>query len=761
MSSSAFLINSPKYSFLKELGLTEKNNGVFNGQWKGSGKVVDSVNPATNEVIAQVNFGTVQDYQETVKAAHEAYATWCAHPAPFRGEIVRQIGDSLRGQLNNLGKLVSLEMGKILPEGVGEVQEYIDICDYAVGLSRMFAGKVIPSERKGHQWNPLGVIGVISAFNFPCAVYGWNNALALVCGNSLLWKPAPSTPLISIAVTRLIEDVLKRNNLPTAICSLVCGEADVGVALAKDEQVKLVSFTGSTEVGRIVGQTVQARFGKVLLELGGNNALVVMEDADLNMVVPATVFACVGTAGQRCTTTRRLIVHEKVYDELLERLVKAYKQLESRIGDPLEAKTLIGPLHNQMAVMKYKAVVAETIASGGKVMWAASPQGSDCGIVNVNISTSGAEIGGAFGGEKETGGGRESGSDSWKQYMRRSTCTINYTKECLWPKDSNSNDPLQVLIASFTNWLRPLFSSIAYSPSPRLVLVKRCMASTQTAKIIANNGEWKSKITSQFVLEGNCKSLNELQIRNGVPFWIEQTFPVGQKVLYSRDTQGKAVRWSPDGVSVSNSVHEYGGGSLCVNDQTSSVFICHKGGIYELAKPLADPRPVVQMENMRHADPFISGDYIYAVQERHSPEDPHAEPENLLVRVNISSGLVDIVAQGADFYAEPRVSPDGKSLVWIQWNKPYMPWDETSVHMLQISSSGELGKPKKLLEGGSFFGVQWNSSTSELYVVADVTGFWNVYTVDVEQGSLKQNVYPMDSDIGGPLWQFADDRPLL
>ncbi|PAV57082.1 hypothetical protein WR25_26140 isoform C [Diploscapter pachys] len=494
------------------------------------------------EILFQVQTGTAQDYETAITEARRAYESWCEVPAPRRGEVVRQIGDRLRSQLQNLGKLVSLEMGKISAEGVGEVQEYVDICDYATGLSRSLNGQILPSERSGHalleQWNPLGVVGVISAFNFPCAVYGWNNALALVTGNAVVWKPAPSTPLIAVAVTkwvivfvvdigfclivpgsallkietlfflynhmtfRLIEDVLKKNNLPGGLCSLVCGEGDVGQALVKDKRVNLVSFTGSTEVGRIIGQQVQARFGKILLELGGNNAIIVNDDADLNMVVPATVFAAVGTAGQRCTTTRRLIVHESVYDQLLERVKKAYAQFESRIGDPLEQNTIIGPLHNEVAVMKYKVTVAEAIATGGKVEYGGKvlddkegnyvlptivsglphdapvvlretfapilyvfkfktldeavkinnevaqglssslftnniqnvfkwmgPKGSDCGIVNVNIPTSGAEIGGAFGGEKETGGGRESGSDSWKQYMRRSTCTINFSKE--------------------------------------------------------------------------------------------------------------------------------------------------------------------------------------------------------------------------------------------------------------------------------------------------------------------------------------------
>lgn len=501
---ASYLINDSKYAFLKDLGLSETNCGVFHGKWAANGDIVESLAPANNKPIAKIQNGTVEDYELAVTESRKAYESWCEVPAPQRGEIVRQIGDRLRSQLQNLGKLVSLEMGKISAEGIGEVQEYVDICDFATGLSRSLNGQIIPSERPGHalleQWNPLGVIGVISAFNFPCAVYGWNNALALVTGNSVIWKPAPSTPLTAIAVTKLVEGVLRENNLPGSLCSLVCGEADVGQTLVKDKRVNLVSFTGSTEVGRVVGQQVQQRFGKLLLELGGNNAIIVNDDADLNMVIPATVFAAVGTAGQRCTTTRRLIVHEKHYDEVVDRLKKAYVQFESRIGCPLESNTIIGPLHNEIAVMKYKAAVAEAIASGGKIEYGGrileregnfvlptivtglahnapvilretfapilyilkfknfdeaisinnevgqglssslfttnvqnvfkwmGPKGSDCGIVNVNIPTSGAEIGGAFGGEKETGGGRESGSDSWKQYMRRSTCTINFSK---------------------------------------------------------------------------------------------------------------------------------------------------------------------------------------------------------------------------------------------------------------------------------------------------------------------------------------------
>ncbi|KJE92833.1 aldehyde dehydrogenase [Capsaspora owczarzaki ATCC 30864] len=393
-------------------------------------------------------------------------------------------------------------MGKILPEGEGEVQEYVDICDYAVGLSRIMSGKVIPSERPGHmlleQWNPMGIIGVISAFNFPVAVFGWNQALALVGGNATLWKGAPSTNLASVAVTRIVADVLERNNMPGAVSSLVCGGADIGQLMAEDKNVNVLSFTGSTRVGREVGLTVQRRFGRSILELGGNNAIIVMNDADLKLVVPATVFAAVGTAGQRCTTTRRLLLHEDIHDTVVERVVKAYKQI--KIGSPLEPGVLCGPLHTKAAVQQYKDAIAAAVAQGGKVIHGGNvlerkgnfveptiilaspnmpivkqetfvpilyvmkfktfeeaveinnsvdqglsssvftkdttnlfkwmgPHGSDCGIVNVNIPTSGAEIGGAFGGEKETGGGRESGSDAWKQYMRRSTCTINYSDQ--------------------------------------------------------------------------------------------------------------------------------------------------------------------------------------------------------------------------------------------------------------------------------------------------------------------------------------------
>nr|CAI5846058.1 unnamed protein product [Callosobruchus analis] len=505
VSRSEFLINNSQYSFLKELGLQETNNGVFDGKWKGSGQVVQSICPSNGKVLAEVKQGNVNDYKSCVKASSEAWEIWADLPAPRRGEIVRQIGDALRDKLLPLGKLVSAEMGKILPEGIGEVQEYVDICDYAVGLSRTLAGAILPSERPGHvlieKWNPLGLIGVISAFNFPIAVYGWNSAIAMVCGDTVLWKGAETTPLVSVATTKIVADVLERNKLPGAIAALCCGGADVGKAMAADNRIKLLSFTGSTHIGQQVGVEVQKRFGKHLLELGGNNALIVADDADLNMVVQATLFACVGTAGQRCTTTRRLILHKNVHDEVLGRLKKAYGQVLNRIGDALESNTLIGPLHSEQSLNKYKDTIHEikkqggTIEFGGKVLdkpgyfveptivtglkhdhplvhsecfapivyvlktenvneaiswnnevpqglsssiftqnlenifkWI-GPKGSDCGIININIPTSGAEIGGAFGGEKATGGGRESGSDAWKQYMRRSTITINHSKD--------------------------------------------------------------------------------------------------------------------------------------------------------------------------------------------------------------------------------------------------------------------------------------------------------------------------------------------
>lgn len=370
MSSARYLIDDANFSFLKDLGLQRVNKGVYNGEWSGNGEITKSVDPATNEVIAEVQNGSTEDLENCLRTADDAYKHWRNLPAPFRGEIVRQIGEELRKYREPLGKLVSLEMGKIQAEGIGEVQEFIDICDYATGLSRMFAGQILPSERNQHviieKWNPIGVVGVISAFNFPNAVFGWNAALALAVGNTVVWKGAPSTPLVSIATTKIVSDVLKRNNLPPTVV-LCQGGTDVGKKLVADERVKLVSFTGSTKVGREVGVEVQRRFGKLLLELGGNNAMLVNDDADFEMALDAAFFGCIGTAGQRCTSTRRLIIHEKLYDVFLQKLVMRYKGLMKRIGHPLDASTLYGPLHNQIAVDNYKATIEEALKLGGKV----------------------------------------------------------------------------------------------------------------------------------------------------------------------------------------------------------------------------------------------------------------------------------------------------------------------------------------------------------------------------------------------------------
>ncbi|PAA52022.1 hypothetical protein BOX15_Mlig003190g1 [Macrostomum lignano] len=509
-SSPGYLINEPKYAWLKDLGLEEVNKGVYSGgAWSGSGNRIDSICPANGRKIASVVEGTPEDYNKLIEAARAAWPAWAETTPPARGEIVRQIGDNLRKNLQLLGKLVSLEMGKILPEGVGEVQEVVDICDYGVGLSRTLSGQVLPSERPNHSlmevWNPLGVIGVITAFNFPCAVFGWNFSLSAVCGNCTVWKGAPSTPLTTLAVTRVVAEVFERNGVPPGVLSAICAGADVGAAMAADERLPLVSFTGSCAVGREVAVTVAGRFGRILLELGGNNAILVNADADLDMVVQSAVFACAGTAGQRCTSTRRLVLHSSVHDQVVSRLGKALESLMAKAGDPVEQGVLYGPLHSPASVEKYESAVARAQAEGGQIVFGGKrisrlsssggyfveptlitglkpdsplvqeetfapivyalkcdsldeairinnsvkqglssslftrdlsnlfrwigPRGSDCGLVNVNIPTSGAEIGGAFGGEKHTGGGRESGSDAWKQYMRRSTCTINYGKD--------------------------------------------------------------------------------------------------------------------------------------------------------------------------------------------------------------------------------------------------------------------------------------------------------------------------------------------
>uniref|UniRef100_A0A8C9UQT2 aldehyde dehydrogenase (NAD(+)) n=1 Tax=Spermophilus dauricus TaxID=99837 RepID=A0A8C9UQT2_SPEDA len=436
---STLLINQPQYTWLKELGLREENEGVYNGSWGGQGEVITTYCPANNEPIARVRQASVADYEETIKKAREAWKVWADIPAPKRGEIVRQIGDALREKIQVLGNLVSLEMGKILVEGVGEVQEYVDICDYAVGLSRMIGGPILPSERPGHalieQWNPVGLVGIITAFNFPVAVYGWNNAIAMITGNVCLWKGAPTTSLVSVAVTKIIAKVLEDNKLPGAICSLTCGGADIGTAMAKDERVNLLSFTGSTQVGKQVALMVQERFGRSLLELGGNNAIIAFEDADLSLVVPSALFAAVGTAGQRCTTARRLVmdrpgnyVEPTIVTGLAHDASIAHTETFAPILYVFKFKT-------EEEVFAWNNEVKQGLSSSiftkdlGRIFRWLGPKGSDCGIVNVNIPTSGAEIGGAFGGEKHTGGGRESGSDAWKQYMRRSTCTINYSKD--------------------------------------------------------------------------------------------------------------------------------------------------------------------------------------------------------------------------------------------------------------------------------------------------------------------------------------------
>lgn len=492
-----------EHQFLSELGLGPRNPGCYvNGTWRGSGPVVSSSNPANNQVIAEVVEASMQDYEDGMRACYDASKIWMQVPAPKRGEIVRQIGEALRNKLQHLGRLVSLEMGKILPEGIGEVQEIVDMCDYAVGLSRQLNGSIIPSERPNHMmmemWNPLGVVGVITAFNFPCAVLGWNACVALVCGNCVVWKGAPTTPLITVAMTEVVAGVLEKNNLPGAIFTSFCGGAEIGQAIARDTRIPLVSFTGSSKVGLMVQQTVSERFGKCLLELSGNNAIIVMDDADIQLAVRSILFAAVGTAGQRCTTCRRLLLHETVYQTVLDQLVGVYKQV--KIGDPLEKGTLLGPLHTTVSKENFVKGIQVIKSQGGKILAGGSviesdgnfvqptiveissdapvvkeelfgpvlyvmkfqtlkeaieinnsvpqglsssiftrkpeiifkwigPHGSDCGIVNVNIPTNGAEIGGAFGGEKATGGGREAGSDSWKQYMRRSTCTINYGSE--------------------------------------------------------------------------------------------------------------------------------------------------------------------------------------------------------------------------------------------------------------------------------------------------------------------------------------------
>ena len=492
--------------FLKKLGIKEINYGGCSGpgNWtrgKNDG-LTESYNPSNGELIGSVYNCSSDEYMEIVKKSNESFLEWRKVPAPERGQFIRSVGNAFRDYKDALGSLVSLEMGKIKQEGDGEVQEMIDIADFSVGQSRMLYGKTMHSERKNHrmyeQWHPLGITGVISAFNFPVAVWSWNAFLAAVCGNTTLWKPSSLTPLCAIAVQNICNEVTSKNNFPN-IFSLVIGRGSkIGEYLIKDESVPLVSFTGSTKMGRHVSEVVSKRFGKSILELGGNNCIIVDETADMKLVVPAIVFGAVGTAGQRCTSTRRLIVHNSIYNDFVDLLMNAYEQV--KIGDPLKSGTLMGPLINQEAVDNFLDAIKKAKDQGGEVIFGGArynentnyviptiikaknnwsivqeetfapilylmtyntldeaiqmhndvPQGlssamftqsvknselflstvgSDCGIANINIGTSGAEIGGAFGGEKETGGGRESGSDSWKQYMRRQTNTINWSDE--------------------------------------------------------------------------------------------------------------------------------------------------------------------------------------------------------------------------------------------------------------------------------------------------------------------------------------------
>lgn len=487
------------------LGIKPRNPGACfgAGQWSGTrGAALDSLNPATGKPLAQVVPATPHDYERVLRAATAAFEEWRAVPAPKRGEIVRQIGEALRVHKDALGSLVSLEMGKIKAEGDGEVQEMIDMADFAVGQSRMLYGHTMHSERPRHrmyeQWHALGVVGVVTAFNFPVAVWAWNAFLAAICGDVVVWKPSSKTPLCAIAVMNICNAVLKRNKLPAIFTLLISNDESIKQQFLSDVRVPLMSFTGSSRVGRHVAEVVARRVGRTLLELGGNNAIIVDESADLDLAVPAIVFGAVGTAGQRCTTTRRLIVHRKVHAALVQRLVHAYQQV--RIGDPLRKNVLMGPLIDARAVEHFTQAVRKVQECGGEILcggrvrkgrgffveptiiaarndWEivqretfapilyvmnyktldeaiamnnAVPQGlsssiftrnlqhaerflaatgSDCGIANVNIGTSGAEIGGAFGGEKDTGGGREAGSDAWKAYMRRQTNTINWSSE--------------------------------------------------------------------------------------------------------------------------------------------------------------------------------------------------------------------------------------------------------------------------------------------------------------------------------------------
>jgi len=497
-----------KKDFLKKLGLKDKNNGTSTGLKSSatSKKYIVSTSPVDGKVIGGVSVTSRKEYDKVIATAQKAFSTWKVIPAPKRGEIVRQYGEALRANKEALGKLVSYEMGKSLQEGYGEVQEMIDICDFAVGLSRQLYGLTMHSERPSHrmyeQWHPLGIVGIISAFNFPVAVWSWNAMIAMVCGDVCVWKASEKTPLCAVACQNILHKVLKANKVPEGVSCIINGDYKVGEYMTTDKRVPLVSATGSTRMGKIVGATVAERLGRSLLELGGNNAIIITESSDPKLVLTGAVFGAVGTCGQRCTSTRRLIIHESKYDAVKKSLAKAYKQL--KIGDPLNSKNHVGPLIDTDAVENYLGAIKAIKEQGGKMVVPGgvlkgrgygsgcyvkpciaeasndmpivqhetfapilylmkyktldeaiamqnnvpqglssaimttnmrdaelflSAAGSDCGIANVNIGTSGAEIGGAFGGEKETGGGRESGSDSWKAYMRRQTNTINYSTD--------------------------------------------------------------------------------------------------------------------------------------------------------------------------------------------------------------------------------------------------------------------------------------------------------------------------------------------
>ena len=489
-----------------------KKKGVYNGIWCGNGKILSSYNPTYNSLIAQVNGGDNNDYESCMNIMNKVRSEWNNTPIPVRGNVVKTIGDLLKENKEDLAETITSEVGKIYKESLGEVQEAIDICYFATGLSRSLNGLVIPSERDKHimleKWNPLqGNLGIITAFNFPCAVFFWNSAISLICGNTQIWKPSESTSLIAIKCQKIINEALMIHKMPTGIATMICGDSEIGKKIVDDKRNELISFTGSTEVGRVVNKKVANRFGKTILELGGNNAMIIDKCANLNLAIQACFFGAVGTSGQRCTTLRRIYIHENIYDIFLDKLKNCYSNIN--IGDPFNSKTLCGPLHNNKAVDIFNRTIKEIEKEGGNILvggrclnlddvsdsainhnnfveptiveidkkspiigkenfvpivyvckissvnegifwnnnvdhglssslftnnfkeifkWT-GPSGSDCGIVNVNIGPSGAEIGGAFGGEKDTGGGRESGSDSWKQYMRRSTCTINYSND--------------------------------------------------------------------------------------------------------------------------------------------------------------------------------------------------------------------------------------------------------------------------------------------------------------------------------------------